>query len=124
MRVEVYWNTRRKLYSIRAMEGPDKGRVIDHDDLVELKDVSFHVSEPGRLRVVRSGRKNLHATVRGEWMEPRSRPLGMGDPTHVRYNPMHDKGFQHEGQVVKKATWVLMYRSGRSSRIAAYEVTR
>ncbi len=124
MKVEVYWNTRRKLYSIRAAEGPDKGLVIDRDRLVELKDVTFHVSEPGRLRVVRSGRKNLHAVVRGELMAPRSRPIGTGDPTHVWYNPMHDKGFNHDGQVVKKAAWVVMYISGRSSMIAAYEVTR
>lgn len=28
MRVEVYWNVRRRLYSVRALEGPDRGRVV------------------------------------------------------------------------------------------------
>jgi hypothetical protein len=31
-----------------------------------LTNATFHVSEPGRQRVLREGRKNVHAVVRGQ----------------------------------------------------------
>ncbi|CAB4165115.1 hypothetical protein UFOVP823_10 [uncultured Caudovirales phage] len=36
MRVFVYWNLHRKLWSVRAAEGPNKGRVIAHRECVYL----------------------------------------------------------------------------------------
>jgi hypothetical protein len=66
MKVEIYWNLHRKLYSVRALEGPRKGRVIGHAFRVLLDDVEFKVNEGGRLRVLREGRKNVHAFVRGK----------------------------------------------------------
>jgi hypothetical protein len=66
MRVEIYWNLHRKLYSVRALEGPQKGRVIGHAREVLLDSVTFKVREGGRQRVIREQRKNVHAFVRGE----------------------------------------------------------
>lgn len=65
MKVMVYFNLHRKLWSIKAMEGPDKGRVIDHAEAVELVNVTPKVSEAGRQRVIREGRKNVHAGLVG-----------------------------------------------------------
>jgi len=66
MRVEVYFNLHRRMYSVRALEGEDKGRVIDHLPECAIRNAKFVVSEAGRQRVLRDGRKNVHAYVRGE----------------------------------------------------------
>ena len=65
MRVFVYWNLHKKVWSIKALEGTDKGRVIAHADYVELANVKFKVSEAGRQRVLREKRKNVHAGAVG-----------------------------------------------------------
>ena len=68
MKVDVYFNLHRKQFSIRACEGPNKGRVIAHRETVTLLQPEFKVSQAGRARVLREGRKNVHATVRGTWI--------------------------------------------------------
>ena len=68
MKVDVYFNLHRKLFSIRACEGPNKGLVIAHRETVTLLSPEFKVSQAGRARVLREGRKNVHATVRGQWL--------------------------------------------------------
>lgn len=60
--VEVYFNLHKNCFSIKARK---TGRVIGHADWIALEDVTFHVSEAGRLRVLRERKKNVHATVRG-----------------------------------------------------------
>lgn len=65
MRVEVYWNLHKHLFSVRALEGPNKGRVISHSHGITLTDVKFAVQPAGRERVRREGKKNVHAFVRG-----------------------------------------------------------
>jgi hypothetical protein len=74
MRVRVYRNLSpqyrdRRVWSVVALEGPRKGRVIDRVAGVVLRDASFVVSEAGRRRVLREKAKNVHAFVRGELVE-------------------------------------------------------
>lgn len=66
MIVSVYFNLHRKLFSIRAEEGPMKGRVIGHARGVTLGEVQYRVNAAGQAMVRRTGRKNVHAFVRGE----------------------------------------------------------
>ena len=40
IRVEVYWNLHKRLFSVRALEGENKGRVIDHAYGVRLSDAT------------------------------------------------------------------------------------
>lgn len=61
-RVYVYWNLHKNLYSVRQ-----RGLVRLHAEHVQLRDVTFVVSEAGRQRVLREKRKNVHAGLRGEW---------------------------------------------------------
>lgn len=65
MRVEVYWNFNKKIFSVRSLEGENKGRVIKHTNKLFLKDVKFVVQEGGRQRVLKEKSKNVHAFVRG-----------------------------------------------------------
>ena len=68
MRVFVYFNLHKKCFSIKALEGADKGRVIAHRDTVVLDGCKLMVSEAGRQRVLREKRKNVHAGVSGTWI--------------------------------------------------------
>jgi len=65
MRVAAYWNLHRHCWSLKALEGPDKGRVKYHASAFQLTDCQFRVSEAGRQRVLREKRKNVHAYVVG-----------------------------------------------------------
>ena len=69
MKVFVYFNLHRKCFSIKALEGANKGRVIAHRNDVLLFDGTFKVSEAGRQRVLREKRKNVHAGVCGTWYD-------------------------------------------------------
>ena len=65
MRVQVYWNYHKRKWSIVALEGEQKGRVIRHASLVTISEPKFVVQPAGRDRVRREKRKNVHAFVRG-----------------------------------------------------------
>ena len=69
MRAEVYFNLHKRLFSVRALEGEHKGRVVDHLPECAIRGAKFVVSEAGRQRVLREQKKNVHAYVRGELVE-------------------------------------------------------
>lgn len=135
MRVAVYFNLHRKCFSIRAMEGPAKGRVVAHADDVILGRVSFRVSEAGRQRVIRERRKNVHAFVEGElkaWAGPHGFATVAGAkaglPTcgswdavdqgmamllekqglPLSYNPYQDRAFHARGVELRQARYALL----------------
>ncbi len=89
LRVEAYWNLRRKTWSIRY-----KGRVIAHKTALTLRDVTWVVQPAGRDRVRRERRKNVHAMARGTVHMPKH-----PDPVQwnrycasITYNPYkHDQ---------------------------------
>lgn len=66
MRVATYFNLHKKLFSIRAEEGPAKGKVIAHADRVLMHFCTLSVGKAGNAKVRREGRKNVHAFIRGE----------------------------------------------------------
>ena len=123
----VYFNLHRKVWSIKALEGPNKGRVIAHSSMVEMSDCSFKVSEAGRQRVLREKRKNVHAgivgTVRtiGENVAPLTRTTMRreanyirhgGHPTYspITYNPYKFSTFVRRSTEtpVTSARWALL----------------
>ncbi len=102
MRVDVYFNLHRRLFSVRALEGEYKGRVIGHVDKCAIQDAKFVVSEAGRQRVIHEGVKNVHAYIRGERIEDPNEfietlmPLAGGDDGALRkvsYDPHLDRTF-------------------------------
>jgi hypothetical protein len=66
MKVAVYFNLHKKTFSIKALEGANKGRVIDYSDDVTIENAMFKVSQAGRNRVLQEKRNNVHAYVIGE----------------------------------------------------------
>jgi hypothetical protein len=83
-RVKVYFNLHNHLFSIVAMDGEHKGKVVCHAEGLTLSNVTFKVSEAGRQRVLREKRKNVHAFVIGKF-EGFSDKLANGIP--ITYNP-------------------------------------
>lgn len=67
MKVFVYWNLHKGLWSVKALEGPHKGRVVARVPFVVLTQAEGKVSQAGRERVLSEKRKNVHAGIVGEW---------------------------------------------------------
>ena len=138
MKVQIYWNIRKKLWSMRH-----KGKVIWHADEVVLHKCNFKVSEAGRQRVLRDNRKNVHAVVEGQLCHARgtdpSVPVPSGkftdcyrsckfqddvdvhDGDAVTYNPYRDDSFVTvEGhEPVATAQWVKMTVNGDKPGVLA-----
>jgi len=66
MRVEVYFNLHKKLFSVRNCM---TGRVVHHIHNIWIEDPVFVVRKAGRERVLREKKKNVHAFVRGRWIQ-------------------------------------------------------
>lgn len=86
MKVFVYFNLHRKMWSVRNVK---TGRVIDHTDYIVLTDVTFKVSQAGRQRVLREKKKNVHAGVQGYVAsnEDIKSIRILGKQANVTYNP-------------------------------------
>lgn len=85
MKTQVYFNLHKRKLSVRQ-----KGKVIEHTDMVLLKNATFHVQPAGREKVLREKRKNVHAYVSGERVCVASFS-SMAD--RIAYNPYKWKTF-------------------------------
>lgn len=63
--VKTYFNLHRNVFSIIALEGEYKGKVIGHAPALLLAHATFSVGQAGRNRVIKEKRKNVHAFVKG-----------------------------------------------------------
>jgi hypothetical protein len=92
-RVEAYRNIKIKKpgpqvwYSVRQ-----DGLVVGHTNELFLKNVYFVVRESGRQRVLKTGRKNVHAWVLG-YLDRGRRVAGFGPGRAGMYNPRYDSSF-------------------------------
>lgn len=89
MRVRVYRNLNKpEFFSIMAMEGVNKKKIVGYARAVLLENCEFIVSEASRQRVIRQKRKNVHAFCEGAIMDASSmlQPL-LGDEQVITYNP-------------------------------------
>ena len=99
MRVEVYWNLHKLCWSVRALDGPDKGRVIQHTQSLQIKDCTMAVQPAGNARVRREKRKNVHAFIRGTLVSRHPLPP-FNDSVCVTYHPyLHDSFMQYHPDV-------------------------
>jgi hypothetical protein len=88
--VDVYRNLHKGCYSVRQ-----GGKVRAHMDMVRMTHCRFVVSESGRVRVVESGRKNVHAFVRG-FASVRFNLDSEKVPATIKYNPYRWQSFMQE----------------------------
>jgi hypothetical protein len=110
--VRVYRNLHNGKFSIQ-----DKatGLVLGHADEVTLAWGYFTVSESGRLRVVREGRKNVHAYAEGRYMAYKGWGdlTGQGNWRTVTYNPFKMSFFTLQDGSYATRTYSLVHLHGR-----------
>lgn len=62
MIVQVYWNRTQRQWSLRTA---DTRRVVEYRFSLFLLEATFHVSEAGRQRVIRTNTRTVHAWIEG-----------------------------------------------------------
>lgn len=85
MKVKVYRNLNRKgfVYSVLS---PKTGKVVDRTEVLYLRNCDMKVSEAGHKRVLKEGRKNVHAFIIGERLK--RKPTFKGYNCYeIKYNP-------------------------------------
>ncbi len=85
MKVFVYYNLHRKCWSLKALEGPDRGRVVAHRDELVLDNCAFKISEAVRQKVLAHKRRYVHAGITGE-ISPRG-AFNAKAARQISYNP-------------------------------------
>jgi len=107
MRVFVYYNLHKHCYSIKSLEGSTRGKVIDYRDEVDLINVEFKVSEKGRQRVIKEQKKNVHAGVIGDLVNPMALYKEL---KQVYYNPYTNSTFVEvkTNKPIKKSEYALL----------------
>jgi len=67
-RIRVYRNLNQPgMYSIRALTGQNKGKVLGYAPAVGLTNVTFRVSERGRQTVLAKRERHVHAFAEGDY---------------------------------------------------------
>tara|TARA_R110002153_G_scaffold214328_2_gene366913 strand:+ start:3571 stop:3939 length:369 start_codon:yes stop_codon:yes gene_type:complete len=102
MRVEVYFNLHKKLFSVRDCK---TGRVVKHTNDVTILEAKFVVRKAGRERVLRERKKNVHAFVRGMMVPYNCVFFAPDKTTEVTYNPYKYSSFvnKHTEEAVDRA---------------------
>jgi len=101
MRVFVYRNLHKDCYSVRALQGPSKGRVIARVKWVVIQNPEFVVSEKGRQRVLHRKQKNVHAGIRGKWLGTAPYPFhSLTGAARITYNPYRFISFTKCGTLI------------------------
>lgn len=88
MKVFVYRNLHKNCFSVKALEGPQKGRVIMRVHELCLSSAKFKVSEAGRNRVLKEKQKNVHAGIVGHLCD-----MNLQLTNEVTYNPYKSNTF-------------------------------
>ena len=120
MKVEVYWNLHKKLYSVRH-----KGKVIAHVPFLTMKDVKWVVQPAGRRRVLREKKKNVHAFARGTWLYGNEElqlvrdELRLSKRMPIVYNP-----YKHRKFVLRSAQDQPVEWSDYAKLCSQYHVTQ
>lgn len=84
MKCFVYRNLHKPnhTYSIKALEGEHKGRVIGYASSITIEEAPFVVREAGRQRVLETGHKNVHAGIIGTFTSARDYEERLTTPPH------------------------------------------
>ncbi|BBC53795.1 hypothetical protein [Mycobacterium phage PP] len=119
--VFVYRNLHRARWSVRAVSGPHKGKVVGHADELVLRVTETKVSEAGRRRALAEGKRNVHAGVQGFVSEddPGLLETGTTEYRKLSYNPFRSGSFTVNDQPVTVATGVHFDRDGKAWALGA-----
>lgn len=91
------------MWSVRAISGPNKGRLFYHCHAIVIDQPKFIVQPAGRAKVLQTKRKNVHAFVRGHLFNNQrifnDFTKRVDEATEVTYNPyIREKFFTVEDE--------------------------
>lgn len=121
-KVKAYWNLHKDVWSLVALDGPDKGRVLGHCPRLGLLNAKFVVSESGRQRVIREKKKNVHAFAIGRLLSAPDCHLKIQFPVRpLSYNPYKAAHFvvRASGEPIHGTDVLLLDEGGRATASAA-----
>lgn len=125
MKVAVYFNLHKDVFSLQSRDKDTYGRVIGHREQVLLKNAKFVVRQGGRDKVLKEKRKNVHAYVVGEIVNT----FPSGDVSvlefPVTYNPYKYDSFvkrADESKVFESDYAVLSLNEDGKPQTSALEV--
>lgn len=90
---KIYYNLHKKCFSVQAWDIDKKGwRLYLHAAQLEALDIKMKISEVGRQRVIREGRKNVHAFIYAKSISPicptaAQQAIGREYTRRCSYNP-------------------------------------
>jgi hypothetical protein len=93
MKAFIYWNLHKNVWSVKALDGPKKGKVVAHAKTLLIENAEFKVSERGRQRVIKERSKNVHAGVVGTVVAMDAIFDVSHSDTQVSYNPYKSDTF-------------------------------
>ena len=101
---DVYRHRPKRMWSVR-----DHGRITGHAASLTLVDARFRVSEAGRLRALRTGRREVHAHVEGTLLDA----LPPAGAVRVGYR-IDEPGFRRRdtGEIITAAKAVYFLEDG------------
>lgn len=117
-RTDVYYNLHSGLWSLKDRS---TGKVYDHARVVVSSlPVACVVQPAGQRRVVQQRQKNVHAFIRGDWLEPcDDLPRWQAHAERlsfvpVSYNPYRGPAFYRKdtGQDITEASAIIMLAPG------------
>ncbi len=103
--MKIYWNVREKNFSVKNQNG-----VLLHASKAAMKDVSFHVVESTRRRIIHNKRKEVCAWAEGELVHLCH--AKKDEMTQVSFNP-YKQGFFYctkTNRRIDKAELALFYK--------------
>jgi hypothetical protein len=108
-KVKVYLNLHKNLFSVVALTGENKGKVIAHLDILKLSECEFKVNNSGKKLFDETGVKNVHAFVTG-YLESTDIEELEGKYQNIRYNPKDSEYFAINGKPIIEAREVYFIR--------------
>mgnify|MGYP003110147779 FL=1 len=90
MKVRVYWNLHKKMWSVQDTK---TNKVIGHKQHIDLWNAKFVVRKGGQKRVREQGKKNVHAFAVGLITDDKQQVYDSWN--RVKYNPYTDDYFMY-----------------------------
>jgi len=102
----IYRNLNKGGFSVKY-----RGKVIAVEDSIEAIDAEFRVSEAGRTRAIRDGRRNVHAFVACKNWKINEK-VNVHQMTPVWYNPFKTETFKAGNKPIHESKKVY-FRDGK-----------
>lgn len=126
MKYFIYRNLNRKgvVYSIKALEGSNRGKVVAYGDTIIIKNATLKVSQAGRKRCIIQQKRNVHAGIVGEIIGINNKTNRLNNDiktlttirfelkNRISYNPYKNEGFMLNEKKIDAAKCVYLCALG------------